>query len=154
MTEKPIPQTVEQLNLQAFRQIDEIIIHCSATPQGRPFTVEDIHRWHLANGWKNGCGYHFVIHLDGEVKAGRPLNLLGAHCVGHNATSIGICYIGGCAPDGKTPKDTRTAEQKSSLRLLLSALRERYPHARIHGHRDFAAKACPSFDATSEYADI
>ena len=90
-----------------MRKIDEIIIHCAATPEGKAFTVADIDAWHKKRGFK--CiGYHFVIYLDGSVHEGRALEEAGAHCLGHNANSIGICYIGGCAADGKTPKDTRT----------------------------------------------
>ena len=56
--------------------------------------------------------------------------------------------------DGKTPKDTRTTEQKQSLVKLLKELKTKYPQASIHGHRDFSSKACPSFDATKEYSSI
>ena len=79
------------------------------------------------------------------------LDTVGAHCKGHNSKSIGICYIGGVEEDGKTPKDTRTEKQKDSLLLLLKTLKKSHPDATIHGHRDFANKACPSFDATAEY---
>lgn len=136
-----------------MRNITEIIVHCTATPEGRPHTVADIDRWHRARKFR--CiGYHYVVCLDGSVHAGRPEAEVGAHCTGHNANSIGVCYIGGCAADGKTPKDTRTPIQVTALRQLLKKLREKYPGARIRGHRDFAAKACPSFDATAEYSDI
>lgn len=136
-----------------MREILELIVHCSATPEGKDFTVEDIDRWHKQRGWK-GIGYHYVIYRDGSVHDGRPESEVGAHCYGHNQHSIGICYIGGCAKDGKTPKDTRTTAQKQSLVNLLKKLKRQYPKATIHGHRDFAAKACPSFNATKEYASI
>ena len=100
-----------------MRKITEIIIHCSATKEGMDFTVEDIDRWHRKRGF-NGIGYHFVIYRDGSIHAGRSKNLIGAHCKGHNAHSIGICYVGGLSTDGK-PKDTRTAAQKASLRALV-----------------------------------
>lgn len=135
------------------RQITEIIVHCSATAEGRNFTTEDITRWHKAQGWVT-IGYHYVVHLDGSVHAGRSMDLAGAHCYGHNKESIGVCYIGGLAADGRTPKDTRTPEQRAALRKLLADLRAKYPKARIYGHRDFAAKACPCFDAKAEYADL
>ena len=134
-------------------QINEIIIHCAATREGRDFTVEDITRWHKARGFAT-IGYHYVIYRDGSIHEGRPLEQIGAHCVGHNKHSIGICYIGGCASDGKTPKDTRTPEQKEALLALLRRLKARFPNATIHGHRDFAAKACPSFDAFREYRQL
>ena len=136
-----------------MRQINEIIIHCAATREGRDFTVEDITRWHKARGFAT-IGYHYVIYRDGSIHEGRPLEQIGAHCVGHNKHSIGICYIGGCASDGKTPKDTRTSEQKEALLALLRRLKARFPNATIHGHRDFAAKACPSFDAFREYRQL
>ena len=129
-----------------MRKINKIIIHCSATPEGRDNTIEDIEKWHRARGWK-GVGYHYVIHLDGSVHPGRDESEVGAHCSGYNSHSIGICYIGGLAKDCSTPKDTRTEEQKQSLLELLTELKERYPGATIHGHREFAAKACPCFDA-------
>lgn len=136
-----------------MRSINEIIVHCAATREGRDFTVEDITRWHKARGFAT-IGYHYVIYRDGSIHEGRPLEQIGAHCVGHNKHSIGICYIGGCASDGKTPKDTRTPEQKEALLALLRRLKARFPNATINGHRDFAAKACPSFDARSEFRSL
>ena len=132
------------------RVINEIIIHCTATPEGRECSVDEIRQWHKARGFAD-IGYHYVIHLDGRVENGRDVDIAGAHCTGHNANSIGVVYVGGCCKDGKTPKDTRTEAQKSALANLLIDLRKLYPKATIHGHRDFANKACPSFDATREY---
>lgn len=136
-----------------MRKIDKIIVHCSATAEGKNFTVADITRWHKAQGWKT-IGYHYVVYRDGSVHAGRDESEVGAHCSGQNANSIGVCYIGGVASDGKTPKDTRTDAQKAGLRSIVSKLKAKYPNATVYGHRDFAAKACPSFDAKKEYADI
>ena len=136
-----------------MRKITEIIVHCSATPEGKDFTVADITRWHKARKFVT-IGYHYVIYRNGEVHNGRPERQVGAHCSGHNSYSIGVCYIGGVAKDGKTPKDTRTSAQKLALERLLKHLKERFPGANIRGHRDFAAKACPSFDATEEYKDL
>ena len=133
-----------------MRKIDKIILHCSATPEGKPFTVDDIQRWHTApvnrggRGWRD-IGYHYVVHLDGSVHAGRPEEKAGAHCRGHNRSSIGVCYIGGCTRDGKTPKDTRTFAQRVAMSRLIADLQERYPGATLHGHNEFAPKACPSF---------
>lgn len=127
-----------------MRTITEIIIHCSATVEGKDYTVSDIDRWHRAKGWK-GIGYHFVIYRDGSVHVGRSRSQVGAHCVGHNSISIAICYIGGLASDGKTPKDTRTKEQRDSLRALIEHLKEEFPGVTLHGHNEFANKACPCF---------
>ncbi len=137
-----------------MRKINKLIVHCSATPEGRDVKTETIKDWHVnGNHWKD-IGYHYVIELDGSIHKGRDENVIGAHCSGQNANSIGICYVGGVAKDSKTPKDTRTDAQKQSLLKLLKELKAKYPNATIHGHREFAAKACPSFDATSEYKSI
>lgn len=135
------------------RNIKEIIVHCSATPEGKDFTVAQIKQWHLQRGFSD-IGYHYVIYRDGSVHTGRPESVSGAHCTGHNTISIGVCYIGGCATNGTTPKDTRTPAQKVALVKLLKELKAKYPKATIHSHKDYANKACPSFDATKEYASI
>lgn len=135
------------------RNIKEIIVHCSATPEGVPFTVSDIRRWHVQRGFSD-IGYHYVVYLDGSVHTGRNEGRVGAHCTGHNSESIGVCYIGGCTKDGKSPKDTRTDKQKASLLTLLRELKNKYPKAKIYSHKTFANKACPSFNATEEYKNI
>lgn len=140
----------------SVREITEVIVHCAATPEGKPFTVDDVRRWHRQKGWTD-VGYHYVIGLRGELWLGRDVDIQGAHCAagGHNRKSIGVCYIGGVARDGKTPKDTRTPEQKATLLKLLMDLRKLYPGMRIYGHHDFErGKACPSFDAKNEYRNI
>ena len=133
-----------------MRSITEIIIHCSATAEGRDFGVADIRRWHKAQGWTD-VGYHYVVRLDGTVQEGRALSEPGAHCKGHNAHSIGICYVGGLAADGRTPKDTRTTAQRAALRALVDRLQRQFPAATVHGHCEFAAKACPCFDVRAEF---
>lgn len=137
-----------------MRSISKIIIHCSATPEGKHYTVQQIRAWHTTpkpkgNGWRD-IGYHFVIYLDGSVHAGRPIEQIGAHTKNHNANSIGICYIGGCAADGKTPKDTRTEAQKAALVSLVRKLKSEFPQATVHGHNEFANKACPSFNVQKD----
>ena len=131
------------------RRIDRIILHCSATPEGRNFTVDQIRQWHLARKFTD-IGYHYVIYLDGSVHRGRAESKVGAHTTNYNAHSIGICYIGGCAADGKTPKDTRTPAQRAALVKLVAEMRRKYPGATVHGHNEFAAKACPSFNVQKE----
>lgn len=135
-----------------MRRIDEIIVHCTATPQGMAVSVDDIDRWHRQRGFAS-IGYHFVVYLDGTVHTGRPVDRAGAHCKGHNAHSIGICYIGGLDAHGH-PMDTRTPAQKEALRLLMVALKTQYPNAKVYGHWQFANKACPCFDAEKEYRDL
>lgn len=123
----------------------EIILHCSATKENADFSVTDIDRWHRQRGFKK-VGYHYIIKLDGTIQAGRNENEVGAHCLGHNATSLGICYIGGLDKDGK-PKDTRTQEQKEALFNLVGKLMLKYniPVENIHCHYEFANKSCPCF---------
>ena len=133
-----------------MRKITEIILHCSATAEGLDFSVRDIRAWHKAQGWAD-VGYHYVVRLDGTVQEGRPLEQAGAHCKGHNDRSIGICYIGGLAADGRTPKDTRTTAQRAAIRALVTRLQRQYPSATVHGHNEFAAKACPCFDVRAEF---
>ncbi|MBD5213337.1 MAG: N-acetylmuramoyl-L-alanine amidase [Bacteroidales bacterium] len=135
-----------------MRRIDLIIVHCTATPAGRDVTAADVDRWHRQRGFRS-IGYHYLVRLDGRVEQGRSDAEIGAHCSGRNANSIGVCYAGGC-DSRMNPVDTRMPEQCRALRELLAELKARYPDAKICGHRDFAAKACPSFDATSEYAEL
>lgn len=135
------------------RKITEIFIHCSATREGQDYTIEDIRKWHKQRGF-NDIGYHYVIYRDGTIHNGRDVDLVGAHCEGHNSHSIGVCYIGGCKSDGVTPKDTRTNAQKTSLLSLLKDLRRKYPFAKIRGHNEVAKKACPSFIVKNEYQNI
>lgn len=127
-----------------MRKINEIIVHCTATFPEQQVTVADITRWHREKGWAT-CGYHYVICLDGTIQNGRPIEEMGAHCKGHNTNSIGVCYVGGLAADGK-PADTRNNEQRASMVQLLKQLLQQYPQATIHGHNEFAAKACPCFN--------
>lgn len=138
--------------VQTKRKINRLIVHCSASPEGRNDTIADIKRWHLARNYRD-VGYHYVIHLDGSIHKGRDESVMGAHVQGYNRDSIGICYIGGIDQQ-KRPKDTRTDAQKASLLNILTELKAKYPNATIHGHREFANKACPSFDAASEYAEL
>lgn len=136
-----------------MRTIDKVIVHCSATPEGRDIDAAAIRRWHVeGNGWRD-IGYHYVIKLDGTIELGRDLDDIGSHCKGQNLGSIGVCYIGGVDEDDN-PKDTRTTEQVESLYLLMAVLVRMFPGVSIYGHRDFANKACPSFDARAEYKEL
>ena len=144
------------------RTIREIIIHCTDTPEGRDYTVEQIRADHKRQGWSD-IGYHYVIYRNGHIENGRDVDLIGAHCQkgGHNTYSIGIAYVGGCeAKPGveykdQRRKDTRTLAQRASLMKLLMDLRKLYPEAKIYGHHDFEpSKLCPCFDAKTEYKDM
>lgn len=149
-----------------MRTIDYLVVHCSATVEGKDFDAADINNWHLQRGW-SGIGYHYVIKLDGTVEKGRPDAKIGAHVKGYNKKSIGICYIGGLG-ENKAPKDTRTPAQKAALEKLLIELKTTHPKAEIRGHRDFSkdlngngiiepfefSKACPSYNAYAEYLKL
>lgn len=137
-----------------MRQIKYIIIHCSATKAGRDFHAKDIDKWHKERGF-NCIGYHVVIDLDGTVEKGRDISMPGAHCKDYNFNSIGICYIGGLDAKGN-PYDTRTEAQKKSLLEVIKNYKQRFPNAKVVGHRDMpnVHKACPCFNAKEEYKDI
>jgi N-acetylmuramoyl-L-alanine amidase len=133
----------------ATRNINEIIIHCTATPEGKDFTVADIRQWHINKGWAD-IGYHFVVYRDGTIHAGRPEKLVGAHVEGHNKNTLGVVYVGGVT-DKFVPKDTRTPQQTQSLLTICKALLARYPKiTKISGHNEYSTKACPSFDVQKD----
>ncbi len=149
-----------------MRSIKHIVIHCSATKEGKYFNAKDIDQWHKKRGW-NGIGYHYVILLDGSIQTGRPIAKQGAHVKGFNRNSIGVCYIGGLDTNGK-PKDTRTPAQKLTMLCLMQSLKEEFIDAEILGHRDFSKdqnkngiiepfefiKHCPCFNAKNEYKNL
>jgi N-acetyl-anhydromuramyl-L-alanine amidase AmpD len=138
-----------------MRSITMLIIHCSAVKPDQESSAAQIDTWHRRQAWKLGIGYHYVIRRDGEIEHGRPEWMIGAHCVNHNAHSIGICYEGGLDIRGQ-PDDTRTEAQKASMRRLLEELHWRYPRAIIIGHHDLnPLKDCPCIkDVVHEYADL
>lgn len=135
-----------------------LVIHCTATPEGREVTAAEIRRWHTSpppagRGWSQ-VGYTDMIHLDGRVE-----RLVGNNedgnvdpwevtngARGYNSVSRHVVYVGGLASDAKTAKDTRTAAQMKTLRDYVTAFHGRHPSVLIVGHNQLAAKACPSFD--------
>jgi len=137
-----------------MRDLNRIILHCSATKEGQDFSAATIRGWHVnGRGWSD-IGYHWVIRLDGSIEVGRPLERSGAHTKGHNKDSVGVCYIGGLDEDGK-PKDTMNPEQEKAWRMIVLSLRTLYGnHITIHGHNEFASKACPSFIVKEKFADM
>lgn len=138
-----------------MRKITKIIVHCSAGHQTD--TAEKIKDFHLRPRSRGGLGwsapgYHYIIEADGKVVATHPEELIANGVKGHNTESIHVCYVGGVDTTlpGFPPKDTRTPAQIRSLRRVVCDLLRRYPGATLHGHRDFASKACPSFDVHSQ----
>jgi len=133
-----------------MRNISRIILHCSATPEGKHFDVDTIRRWHVKDrGWKD-IGYHYVIYIDGSVHEGRPVGQVGAHTSGHNSDSIGVVYVGGC-DDKMKAKDTLNELQEIAMVNLIKSLREEHGPMTLHGHNEFAAKACPSFKVKDKF---
>lgn len=126
------------------RYIDTIILHCSATKENEDVTVNDIRRWHIEKGY-NDIGYHYVIYIDGSVHVGRDIKIEGAHCLGYNANSIGVCYVGGLDSFGN-PKNTMNEKQVDSLIKLCKGFKNKYPIIKILGHNELSNRDCPCFD--------
>jgi N-acetyl-anhydromuramyl-L-alanine amidase AmpD len=148
-----------------MRKVNKIVIHCTATREGNNVSPATIKKWHLARGFSD-IGYHYIIGIEGTINAGRPVSKIGAHVKNGNRDSIGISYVGGLDINGKA-KDTRTEEQKESLIKILKILKNIYPEASIHGHRDYSPdkdgdgveeheymKQCPCYNAELEYLDL
>lgn len=144
-----------------------LVIHCTATPEGREVTAADIRHWHTdpvsrgGRGWRQ-VGYTDLIHLDGKVERlvrnnedmeVDPWEVTNG-AAGYNALSRHIVYAGGCASDGKTPKDTRTPAQRKALEAYVKDFHRRFPAVRIVGHNELAAKACPSFSVKQWLREI
>ncbi|MDL2267190.1 N-acetylmuramoyl-L-alanine amidase [Desulfovibrio sp. OttesenSCG-928-G15] len=140
-----------------MRTINKIIIHCSATKPTMDIGAAEIRKWHTdpkprGNGWGD-IGYHGVIRRNGVLESGRPMNIPGAHCVGQNSHSIGICMVGGINAKGK-PESNFTAEQWQALERTVKDLLKKFPTATVHGHNEFANKACPSFDVRKWWSGV
>lgn len=136
-----------------MRIIKYIAVHCTATSQKTSISaIQSYWKNHL--GWKMP-GYHFIIKSNGEVVSLLPIDQVSNGVKGFNSNTINISYIGGVDVNGN-PKDNRTKEQKESLLKLLTDLKKQFPTAIIQGHRDFpnVKKACPSFDAKTEYKNV
>ena len=144
-----------------MRDINLIVIHCTATESGVDYSAAQVRAWHKHRGFRD-IGYHFLIHLNGDIERGRPWDLPGAHAKGYNNTSVGICYVGGLIRG--EPFDTRTVAQIHSLRAAVSMLKAQYPMIEVTGHRDLSVdlngdgmiseqewmKACPCFDVKTD----
>lgn len=136
-----------------------LVLHCTATAEGREVTSDEIRAWHTnpvskgGRGWKQ-VGYTDLIHLDGHVERlvsnNEDVNVdpweITNGAAGYNSVSRHVVYAGGVATDGKTAKDTRTQAQKQAMEAYVKDFHKRFPKVRIIGHGELAAKACPSFD--------
>lgn len=135
--------------MEALGPVKFLTIHCAATPEGRANTAEEVGAWDVERFGQES--YHWIITLDGVAHRRLPDSVKGAHVGKANTGNIGICYVGGLAKNGKTPKDTRTDAQRAALAQLVHDYRERYPKIIVRGHRDWpgVAKACPCFDVAA-----
>lgn len=134
-----------------MKKIRRVIIHCSATPEGRDVTSVDIRRWHINRGW-NDIGYHYVIRLDGTLEYGRSPTVQGAHVKGQNEDSLGVCYIGGMR-DGEAA-DTMTQSQEDTMRELMCSLRLVFGDIEFSGHNEYSSKRCPSFNVKERFENF
>ena len=143
-----------------------LVIHCTATPEGREVSSTEIRRWHTSpppagRGWKQ-VGYTDLFHLDGRVERlvknnedaqVDPWEMTNG-ASGYNSVSRHIVYVGGCDKAGK-PRDTRTATQREALKRYVQDFHGRFPQIRIVGHHDLnPGKACPSFDVAAWLREI
>lgn len=146
-------------NNKTMRIIDKIIVHCTAGSQKN--TAKDVIAYHTKAKSLGGCGwkvagYHYIVEANGNVVNAVPEEQVSNGCYGQNQHAINVAYIGGVDMSKAVlkPIDNRTNDQKAALVSLLRYLKVKYPQAKIYGHRDFSKKACPSFDAKKEYADL
>ena len=150
------------------KELQYLVIHCTATPAGREVTSVDIRAWHTAptsaggRGWKQG-GYTDLFHLDGTVERLVENNEDGwvdnweitNGAASYNGVSRHIVYAGGCDRNMR-PQDTRTPAQRAALAEYVREFHRRHPNVRIVGHRDLpnVHKACPSFDVAAWLKEI
>lgn len=132
-----------------MRELNRIILHCTATRAGEQINVKQIDKWHRDRGWSE-IGYHYVLYADGTIATGRDIRKKGAHVKGHNHDSVGVAYVGGLDKN-KTPKDTMTMQQEMAFLHLVNSLRVVFGDMSVHGHNEYSNKACPSFDVQEKY---
>lgn len=149
------------------KELKYLVIHCTATREGREVSAAEIRRWHTSpvsaggRGWKQ-VGYTDLVHLNGSVERLVANNEdawvddweITNGAKGYNSVSRHVVYAGGVAADGKTAKDTRTAAQKAALEKYVKDFHAAHPKVKIIGHNQVAAKACPSFDVSAWLREI
>ena len=128
------------------RNVEKIVVHCSATTADQDYPIEQMKRDHLMRGFAD-VAYHIYIRRDGLIQKGRPLDVPGAHARGFNHKSIGVCLEGGANKKGKAERNF-TDKQYDVLWRVLGQLWLQFPWAETLGHRDLprVVKGCPSFD--------
>ena len=128
-----------------MRNITMLVIHCAATPPSMDIGKAEIEKWHRAKGFF-GCGYHYVIRRDGRVEKGRAEDVVGAHALNYNSTSLGICMVGGINEDKGFAESNFTDAQWDTLKELVMDIKQRYKGIKIIGHNEVSTKACPCFN--------
>ncbi len=139
-------------------KIKFLILHCTATPEGREVTKEDIIKWHTSpvpqgRGWSK-CGYSDMFTLKGSLVNITPYDEdddiegfeITNGATGTNSFSRHVVYAGGMDKKNKNPKDTRTPQQLLAMENYVKQVVNAYPTILVAGHNQFAPKACPSFD--------
>lgn len=136
-----------------IREIEYLVIHCSATPEDMDIGVQEIKLWHLQRGFRD-VGYHKVIRRDGTIENGRSEDVPGAHARGYNEKSLAVCLVGGTESDKRTPEANFTHAQWDALEEVIKMWKAVNPDAQVLGHRDLpnVSKSCPSFDAVEWWA--
>ncbi len=148
-------------------RLQYLVIHCTATREGREVSADEIRRWHTdpvskgGRGWKQ-VGYTDMVHLDGSIE-----RLVGNNedaevdpweitngARGYNSISRHIVYVGGYAVDGQTKKDTRTPAQREALASYVRDFHRRFPRVKIVGHNQLSDKECPCFDVSGWLHEI
>lgn len=120
-------------NMQYGNIPNKIVLH---NADASNCSVQDVHSWHLANGWA-GIGYHYYIRLDGTVYKGRPDNAIGSHCKGANTNSLGICF------EGAYMTETMPSVQYNAGIELIKYLNDKYGNLAIYGHKELYNTDCP-----------
>lgn len=148
-------------------KLSYLVLHCTATPEGREVTAGEIRSWHTGpvckggRGWRQ-VGYTDMIHLDGSVER-LVANNEDAYvdgwevtngAVGYNGCSRHVVYVGGIDRDTLMPRDTRTPAQLDAMRDYVVDFHRRFPEVKIVGHNEIAAKACPCFDVRKWLKEI
>ena len=128
-----IETNLEFKDMSTRKLTERIILHHA---DAKNCSAEDIHRWHLNNGW-SGAGYHFLVRKDGKIYRLRPEDKVGAHAYGSNNNSLGICF------EGNYMQEDMPEAQKEAGKELVSYLKGKYGITTVQRHKDVCATSCP-----------